>query len=100
MCACVHVRGKGGKLYILPGIGQKASCALGDSRPKSHLQPRELWFTIHTFVLDVLYMLREIKVHVHCRAFVTYMYKYIYMCTCSLVPLTSSSLHGNPNRQE
>ena len=41
------------------------NCALGDSRPKGHLQPRVLWFSIFSFV-HVLYMLREIKVHVHC----------------------------------
>ena len=34
-----------------PGIGQNASCAVGDcltSRPKGRLRPRELWFSIYS----------------------------------------------------
>ena len=50
-----------------PGIGQNASCAVGDcltSRPKGRLWPRELWFLIYSCTCTCYCMYRSMHVHV------------------------------------
>ena len=42
-----------------PGIGQNASCALGDcstSRPEGCSWPRELWFSIYSCTILMCYL--------------------------------------------